>query len=398
MKQLSEENIKKPESSKRSQIDLLDLKAKFAKLLESQKLPFTITKEIVRYLDDILYLYNECSPDSNVLYLIKEEIDDETDREERWDRYFWRYLEEQNIAVLLPYIEMGEVKKITDNILTPKLIAIGRPHKREKPIEKFFARPEHWKEDLEKVARLTRENEQDEKYIPYLVVRVFEIELVKELFYFFKSKSLEEHIEGEKVQKVDIDLADLIKVSQALGSSKLEQKGKSIKNIELPEDTKWQNITIRFIDNDDNVEISVKGRTICTASFVEMGFENTKNNRPNYQWGMLQTLALQKGEISWGNVLNTPIKDRNKYKKRIQKLSDTLKEYFQMSEYPFYPYKKEGSYKIKFNLMRSYSDLSESETARRYEDESGVSRETKEYIDEIAPSVYEEEKEHDDNY
>ena len=48
--------------------------------------------------------------------------------------------------------------------------------------------------------------------------------------------------------------------------------------------------------------------------------------------------------------------------------------------------------------MRSYSDLSESETARRYEDESGVSRETKEYIDEIAPSVYEEEKEHDDNY
>src|SRR3989338_3955631 len=354
MKQLSEENIKKPESSKRSQIDLLDLKAKFAKLLESQKLPFTITKEIVRYLDDILYLYNECSPDSNVLYLIKEEIDDETDREERWDRYFWRYLEEQNIAVLLPYIEMGEVKKITDNILTPKIIDIGRHHKREKPIEKFFARPEHWKEDLEKVARLTRENEQDEKYIPYLVVRVFEIELVKELFYFFKSKSLEEHIEGEKVQKVDIDLADLIKVSQALGSSKLEQKGKSIKNM--------------------------------------------KNNRPNYQWGMLQTLALQKGEISWGNVLNTPIKDRNKYKKRIQKLSDTLKEYFQMSEYPFYPYKKEGSYKIKFNLMRSYSDLSESETARRYEDESGVSRETKEYIDEIAPSVYEEEKEHDDNY
>ena len=68
MKQSSEENTKRSESSKRSQLDLLDLKTKFAKLLESQRLPFVITEELIRLLDDILYLYNQCSPDSDVIY------------------------------------------------------------------------------------------------------------------------------------------------------------------------------------------------------------------------------------------------------------------------------------------------------------------------------------------
>ena len=201
MRQSSEEHTKRPESPKQSQLDILDLKTKFAKLLESQRLPFVITEELIRLLDDILYLYNKCSPDNNVLYLIKEQLDYERIRfEDEYDpdyKYFWQYLEEQNIAVPLTYIKAEDMEKKAGNISIPKLIAIGRPHKREKPIEKFFARPGHWKEDLEKVARLTRENEQDENYIPYLAVRVFEIELVKELFYFLKNKFLEKDVENE---------------------------------------------------------------------------------------------------------------------------------------------------------------------------------------------------------
>jgi len=201
MKQSSEENTKRSESSKRSQLDLLDLKTKFAKLLESQRLPFVITEELIRLLDDILYLYNQCSPDSDVIYLIKEQLAWERVRIEGEDfpdyKYFWQYLEEQNIAVPLSYISVEDVKKITGNVPTPKLIAVGRTHKREKPIEKFFVRPKHLKEDLEKIASLTEENEQDKEYIPYLAVRVFEIELVKELFYFLKNKFLEKDVENE---------------------------------------------------------------------------------------------------------------------------------------------------------------------------------------------------------
>src|SRR3989344_1990855 len=201
MRQSSEEHTKRPESPKQSQLDILDLKTKFAKLLESQRLPFVITEELIRLLDDILYLYNKCSPDNNVLYLIKEQLDYERIRfEDEYDpdyKYFWQYLEEQNIAVPLTYIKAEDMEKKAGNISIPKLIAIGRPHKREKPIEKFFARPGHWKDDSEKVARLTRENEQDENYIPYLAVRVFEIELVKELFYFLKNKFLEKDVENE---------------------------------------------------------------------------------------------------------------------------------------------------------------------------------------------------------
>lgn len=197
MNQLSRKNIKKPESPKRSQQDLLDLKVKFAKLLESQKLPFVITGEMVRYLDDILYLYNECSLDSNVLYMIKQEIDGETDQLEREDRYFWQYLKEQNIAVLLSSVTVEEVEKIVGDVQTSKLIAVARPHRRREPLRKFFARSGHWRGDLEKVVRQTRESEQDEEYIPYLAIRVFEIELIKELFYFFKNKSLKEYVENE---------------------------------------------------------------------------------------------------------------------------------------------------------------------------------------------------------
>jgi len=192
----------------------------------------------------------------------------------------------------------------------------------------------------------------------------------------------------ELLKKVDFEQA-----KEKQGQS----KGKDIQFIELPEGTKWQDITIRFIDNNDNVEISTKKITRM-ASYQEMGFEDAKRKRPNLQWKLLQLLTMEKGELSWETNLNISIKERNNIKKRVQVLSDTLKEYFQIKEYPFYPYRKEGAYKIKINLNPSSSGQSESKVLRTHDNEDGISQEIRKHLEENAPSVYEKQKKYNDDY
>jgi hypothetical protein len=118
----------------------------------------------------------------------------------------------------------------------------------------------------------------------------------------------------------------------------------------IPAGTHWNNVIIKFIDN-ENVEIHVK-KLKHTTNYKEMGMIGKgKIPEPSEQWLFMKVLAQCNGEIA--------IKDpeaKDKYKKQKQALTEILRNYFSIDYDPFYPYKscleKGGnSYKIKIMLI-----------------------------------------------
>lgn len=337
------------------------------------KLPFEITPHIQRCLEDILFLDKEYllggregGDGREIVCLVeKYQSDEDTPRQRLNGRGFWKYLAEQNaILRFLPGKQVVGVRfsDIRKEELSKRggVIAVGKNIKIPNEIN-YITSGQNWQQSLLKLLK--------QNYSKYELFQVLDIKPIEKLLGKIKTRENENG----------------------------EIQDKKTPSINLPENTKWEDITIRFMD-DDNVEISVKGRTFCTTNFAEMGFENAKTGRPDYQWDILKLMALQKGEFSWKDKTSDSIKDRFKYKKRKQKLKDALKKHFQLSESPFYSYKKEGVYKIKINLIRPFSDQSEMTRTHEDDDEDGIGKETREVFDEMTPSVYEEPKEYDDDY
>lgn len=112
-----------------------------------------------------------------------------------------------------------------------------------------------------------------------------------------------------------------------------------------PPGTKWEDISIIFIDG-ETVKITV-GSICKTKTYSQMGFMNTKNGKPNKQWNDLEDIAGCYGMLSW----DTPSKDLPyKRKKRKQLIADTLKSFFNLPDDPFYPYMKGSGWKTRFNI------------------------------------------------
>ena len=130
---------------------------------------------------------------------------------------------------------------------------------------------------------------------------------------------------------------------------------KRITPLKLPTNTKWEHITIQFLDY-DKVRIQAPNKFNKVVNFRKMGFENQKNGKPNKQWELFYNLSRYRGDLSWtittyrrkvdSHLLSTP-----KIKKQIQRLSSTLKEYFSINDSPFYDYVKIRAYKTKFFLL-----------------------------------------------
>ncbi|MCK5768259.1 MAG: hypothetical protein KAH35_07810, partial [Candidatus Atribacteria bacterium] len=119
---------------------------------------------------------------------------------------------------------------------------------------------------------------------------------------------------------------------------------KRITPLNLPSSTKWEHITIQFLDY-DKVKIQAPNKFKKVVNFSKMGFENLKNGKPNTQWKLLYDLSRYRGDLSWtiatyrkkvdSHPLSTP-----KIRKQIQVLSQSLKQYFNINEPPFYDYVK----------------------------------------------------------
>lgn len=152
----------------------------------------------------------------------------------------------------------------------------------------------------------------------------------------------------------------------------------------LPAGTIWENFTIKFL-NDENIFIQVK-QFKHTASYKEIGFVGKGNNpNPSEAWTFLKVLAQVNGELT----LKDP-EARDKYKKQKELLAKSLQDYFSLDYDPFYPYrssseKSGNSYKIKITLIPPPLKNEQPDTSDN-KDELGV----KDYLDEQAPSVYDE--------
>jgi hypothetical protein len=146
----------------------------------------------------------------------------------------------------------------------------------------------------------------------------------------------------------------------------------------IPPNTKWEDITIKFMNGND-VKIEAKSSKF-DSDFKQMGFEDKKAHRPNKQWGLLKKLAEKGGTISWQsypegkNIKASEIeqnfgfeqsgdndeaenkgfsyvKNPDSVKKTKEMLTKGLKAFFQIQDDPFYPYHKEKAYKIKIHLL-----------------------------------------------
>jgi len=171
--------------------------------------------------------------------------------------------------------------------------------------------------------------------------------LLKPKYYSFVDNLIKSIEKGESIGLVLPFLSQLPTPSQ-----------KRITPLKLPANTKWENIVIQFID-DENIKITAPNYFKYKANYTEMGFKDKKKLCPNSQWKFLQLLSLEKGYLSWKILVEkrNAIKQKdiekliNQAKKRKQLLSEKLKEYFQINEDPFYDYRKKNAYEVKFNLL-----------------------------------------------
>lgn len=144
---------------------------------------------------------------------------------------------------------------------------------------------------------------------------------------------------------------------------------------DLPTGTKWEDITLRFLDGEE-VQISIHDKTRHTTC-EEMGFINNKTKRPNAQWQLLRDLSKNNGEIHWDNVHNLSPKIQNSLKTQIKLLRKGLRAYFPtLEDDPFYNYRKEKAYRIKVHLIPEQG-----------EDQDSIS-DDEEYLKDKNPSIY----------
>ncbi len=123
-----------------------------------------------------------------------------------------------------------------------------------------------------------------------------------------------------------------------------EKINKGVLPLTLPPNTRWENITITFL-NEHDVAIDVKGKRY-KRDYKDMGFLDSRKTRPNKNWNLLKLLASKKGPFTWEHAEADPI-----YRKRKQLLSNELRYFFQIDEDPFYPYREVKGYEIKMKLI-----------------------------------------------
>ena len=112
-------------------------------------------------------------------------------------------------------------------------------------------------------------------------------------------------------------------------------------------DTKWADITIRFL-NDQEVKIE-SGKETSEANYQEMGFADGKSKQPIFCWDFLHLLSTREGIFPLGKSSK---KDNNARITQKKKLSDKLKNYFKIEEDPFEEYDRwKKEYRIKLKLV-----------------------------------------------
>lgn len=137
---------------------------------------------------------------------------------------------------------------------------------------------------------------------------------------------------------------------EKIGNNKINLNSRHLSPLHIPPGTKWENITIKFLNGHDVMIMVSSGdsdQITIRSNYASLGFQNLKNNRPNVQWILLKHLADDNGTFSWDNPTANV-----KIKKTKQNLSKQLKLAFRLTDDPFFVYRETKSYQIKINLIR----------------------------------------------
>lgn len=163
----------------------------------------------------------------------------------------------------------------------------------------------------------------------------------------------------------------------------VKYENKEIVPLNLPEGTTWENIIIKFNDGHTiTIRLSNDKSFSKKTTYTDMGLDDSKQNKPNQQWMLLEYLSVHNGELFWEDVGGI-----NNAKKKKQRLSNALKTFFQIDNDPFCNYKKEGGYRIKLRLIpekENNNNQSKQQDNAGRDDALGI----EEFRNEIAPQVY----------
>ncbi|RJP75715.1 MAG: hypothetical protein C4524_11510 [Candidatus Zixiibacteriota bacterium] len=116
-----------------------------------------------------------------------------------------------------------------------------------------------------------------------------------------------------------------------------------------PPGLRWEEVVISFVSN-DSIKIQAQGTSV-RFTFAEIGFKDgRKGDLPDSLWIFFRdALAANGGEIRWKTKLTGG--QRGKEKAKISELRRRLKMIIEISDDPFFPYRKTHAYKTKFTLI-----------------------------------------------
>ena len=122
--------------------------------------------------------------------------------------------------------------------------------------------------------------------------------------------------------------------------------------IQVPADTDWNQVFISFV-NELTVQIKIAGTTEH-RSFDEMGFSDLRaqaaESQPTSLWGIFRQLATLNGEMTFQDSVKS-FNDPEKMKKWVSLIRKKLQQVLpNIPGDPFFPYRKENSYKSRFSL------------------------------------------------
>lgn len=123
-----------------------------------------------------------------------------------------------------------------------------------------------------------------------------------------------------------------------------------LEKVEFPHPSKWSELTLTFVKL-ETIQVKLAGKQPVSRTFVEMGFENKKNGKPNLQWTMLQGLAKENGELySVHNLLKSANAKMNA-EQRIKRIRHLLRKNFQLKADPIPWIKADKCYRCSFTLQ-----------------------------------------------
>ncbi|MFA6193684.1 MAG: hypothetical protein WC726_02370 [Parcubacteria group bacterium] len=160
--------------------------------------------------------------------------------------------------------------------------------------------------------------------------------------WLYRSQSPDEPLLKSDKEKYQMFLDKVFK--KVLSFLKEEKVGTiEVKN----KDTKWESITIRFLNNDD-VKIE-NGKEISETNYEEMGFADGRGSKAILSWDFLHLLSTNEGAFPLGKLSK---KDNTARKTQKGVLTKKLKTFFKIKEDPFEEYDRwKKEYRIKLKLV-----------------------------------------------